>query len=83
MLFTPRLQRSECRTEREIEAAAEAVLAAVGADGTYEGVSADILPGWDLTSYEQFPVEPSPWGQGAALRALVALASAKGTNAER
>lgn len=63
-------------SRQKIEAAAAAVLAAVGADGTYEGVSADILPSWDLASYETFPVEPSPWGQGAAVRALVALAGA-------
>jgi hypothetical protein len=39
-------------------------------------VSADVLPAWDLANYERFPVEPSPWGQGAALRALVALSAA-------
>ena len=60
----------------KVEAATAAVLQAVTADGTYRGVSADVLPSWDLASYERFPVEPSPWGQGAALRALVALAVA-------
>jgi rhamnogalacturonyl hydrolase YesR len=64
----------------KVEAATGAMLAAVGADGTYEGVSADVLPSWDLASYEQFPVEPSPWGQGAALRALVALAGVQKTD---
>ncbi|MGA3351823.1 MAG: glycoside hydrolase family 88 protein [Acidimicrobiales bacterium] len=59
-----------------IQAATAAVFRAVTADGTYGGVSADVLPSWDESSYERFPVEPSPWGQGAALRALVALAAA-------
>ena len=60
----------------KVEAARAAMMQAVIADGTYSGVSADVLPTWDLASYERFPVEPSPWGQGAALRALVALAAA-------
>ena len=59
----------------KVEAATAAVLQAVAGDGTYGGVSADVLPSWDLASYERFPIEPSPWGQGAALRALVALAT--------
>ncbi|MGA2529684.1 MAG: glycoside hydrolase family 88 protein [Acidimicrobiales bacterium] len=58
---------------KRIKAAAEAVLKAVAPDGTYDGVSADVLPSWDESSYERFSVEPSPWGQGAALRALLAL----------
>ncbi len=60
----------------KVESAITAVLQAISPDGTYEGVSADVLPTWDLASYQRFPVEPSPWGQGAALRALVALAGA-------
>jgi hypothetical protein len=60
----------------KLEAARAAMMQAVTADGTYAGVSADVLPTWDLANYERFPVEPSPWGQGAALRALVALATA-------
>lgn len=46
------------------------------ADGVLQGVSADVLPDWDPVSYETFTVEPSPWGQGAALRALAALSLA-------
>ncbi|MGD0984006.1 MAG: glycoside hydrolase family 88 protein [Acidimicrobiales bacterium] len=61
----------------KVEAATAAMLRAVTADGTYSGVSADVLPTWDFASYERFPVEPSPWGQGAALRALVALATSE------
>jgi rhamnogalacturonyl hydrolase YesR len=64
-------------SRNKVEAAIAAVLEAVGADGTYDGVSADVLPVWDLASYERFPVEPSPWGQGAALRALAALVAAQ------
>ena len=62
--------------QAKVQAATAAVLRAFGPDGTYGGVSADILPSWDLATYERFPVEPSPWGQGAALRALVALVTA-------
>lgn len=53
--------------------AVEALLASVDEGGICQGVSADILPSWDLDGYEHFTVEPSPWGQGAALRALAAL----------
>jgi hypothetical protein len=31
------------------------------------GVSTVIFPDWDSVTYEHFSVEPSPWGQGAAL----------------
>jgi hypothetical protein len=61
----------------KVEHATAAMLQAVTTDGTYGGVSADVLPSWDLADYERFPVEASPWGQGAALRALVALATAE------
>lgn len=43
-------------------------------DGTYTGVSSDVLPSWDVKTYEHCPTEPSAWGQGAALRAFTALA---------
>lgn len=46
------------------------------ADGIVQGVSAGVLPSWDPESYRTFRCEPSPWGQGAALRAMVALARA-------
>ncbi|MEY2524913.1 MAG: hypothetical protein QOJ66_3478, partial [Ilumatobacteraceae bacterium] len=34
------------------------------------------LPSWDITTYENCPTEPSPWAQGAAVRAFAALARA-------
>ncbi len=51
-----------------------AVLGSLDPGGVYLGVSADVLPDWDPRSYESFRVEASPWGQGAALRALAAMA---------
>jgi unsaturated rhamnogalacturonyl hydrolase len=51
-----------------------ACLAAVDQDGTCRGVSADVLPSWEPDDYLSFGVEPSPWGQGSALRALAAAA---------
>lgn len=56
-----------------LDRAADALIAAIDEDGVATGVSADILPSWDLTGYRAFDCEPSPWGQGAALRALAAL----------
>ncbi len=53
-----------------------ALIAAIDADGTYTGVSADVLPSWDIKTYERFATEPSPWAQGSAVRALAALARA-------
>ena len=50
------------------------VLEAIDQGGVYRGVSADVLPSWDPAGYESFEVEPSPWGQGVALRSLAALA---------
>jgi len=47
---------------------------AVGDDGTYTGTTADVLPSWDIKTYEHCPTEPSPWAQGAAVRAFAALA---------
>jgi len=57
-----------------LERASAAARAALAEDGTYTGVSADVLPSWDIKTYEHCPTEPSPWGQGAALRAFAALA---------
>lgn len=59
-----------------IEAAVRAVQESIDADGVVRGVSADVFPDWNSATYESFSVEPSPWGQGAALRALAALAAA-------
>jgi len=56
--------------------AAAACGRALAADGTYTGVTADVLPGWDIRTYEHCPTEPSPWAQGAAVRAFAALAGA-------
>jgi rhamnogalacturonyl hydrolase YesR len=50
---------------------------AVAADGTYTGVTTDVLPSWDITPYENCPTEPSPWAQGTAVRAFAALARAE------
>jgi unsaturated rhamnogalacturonyl hydrolase len=52
-----------------------ACLTAVDSGGVYTGVSADVLPSFEIGDYLSFRVEPSPWGQGAALRALAAGAA--------
>jgi hypothetical protein len=49
---------------------------ALSADGTYSGASEDVLPSWDIKSYERASIGPSPWSQGAAVRAFAALARA-------
>lgn len=61
-----------------LDTATRALLAAVSDGGEYTGVSADILPSWDLAGYRHFATEVSPWGQGAALRALAAMARPAG-----
>lgn len=61
--------------QASVRAAAEALRAALDDDGVYQGVSADVFPDWAIATYEQFSMEPSPWGQGAALRALAAMAT--------
>lgn len=53
--------------------AIDACYQAVAVDGTYTGVTVDVLPSWDISTYEHPRTEPSPWSQGAAVRALVAL----------
>jgi hypothetical protein len=60
-----------------LERATEACVRAVDLDGTYTGVTTDVLPSWDIATYENCPTESSPWGQGAAVRAFAALTSAK------
>jgi rhamnogalacturonyl hydrolase YesR len=57
-----------------LELATEACRRAVADDGTFTGVTTDVLPSWDITTYENCPTEPSPWAQGAAVRAFAALA---------
>jgi hypothetical protein len=59
-----------------LERAAAACERALADDGTYTGVTTDVLPSWDITTYENCPAEPSPWAQGAAVRAFAALARA-------
>ena len=59
-----------------LERATEACVRAVDVDGTYRGATTDVLPSWDITTYENCPTEPSPWAQGAAVRAFAALARA-------
>ena len=56
--------------------ATDACVRAVAADGTFTGVTTDVLPSWDITTYEHCPTEPSPWAQGAGVRAFAALARA-------
>jgi hypothetical protein len=58
------------------EGAVGACFRALAEDGTYTGVTADILPSWDIRAYRRCPTEPSAWAQGAAVRALAALAAA-------
>jgi unsaturated rhamnogalacturonyl hydrolase len=62
-----------------LETATEACRRAVDVDGTYTGVTTDVLPSWDITTYEHCPTEPSPWAQGAATRAFAALTRAART----
>lgn len=56
-----------------LERAVASLERAVDGDGVMRGVSADILPSWDIDGYRNFDCEPSPWGQGAALRAVASL----------
>ncbi len=56
--------------------ATDACLRAVADDGTFTGVTTDVLPSWNITTYENCPTEPSPWAQGAGVRAFAALARA-------
>jgi len=62
---------------KAIDRAQQAVLASIESDGTYTGVSHDTHARWDVGAYERPSLRPSPWGQGAALRALVALSRAR------
>jgi len=62
----------------DFETSTAACHRALAADGTYTGVTADVLPSWDISTYERCPIEPSPWAQGAAVRAFAALARAGG-----
>ena len=62
---------------RVTELALGACHRALAKDGTYTGVTADVLPSWDIETYRRCPKEPSPWGQGVVLRALAALAAAR------
>jgi len=59
-----------------LERAISACRRALSDDGTYTGATADVLPSWDIRTYEHCPTEPSPWAQGAAVRAFAALARA-------
>jgi unsaturated rhamnogalacturonyl hydrolase len=62
-----------------LERATTACRRALDDDGTFTGVTTDVLPSWDITSYENCPTEPSPWAQGTAVRAFAALARADAT----
>jgi len=59
-----------------LERALGACHRALAEDGTYYGVTADVLPSWDIKTYRRCPTEPSAWGQGVVLRALSAVAVA-------
>lgn len=54
---------------------------AVSVDGTFTGVTADVLPSWDIKTYENCPTEPSAWAQGAAVRAFAAITRSAGATA--
>jgi len=54
--------------------AVSAVRAGVGPDGSYLNVSHDTHVRWEVIGYLDPPRKPSPWGQGAALRALASAA---------
>jgi unsaturated rhamnogalacturonyl hydrolase len=60
-----------------LERATAACWRALADDGTFTGVTSDVLPSWDISTYENCPTEPSPWGQGAAIRAFAALTRAE------
>jgi len=60
-----------------LERAVGACSRALADDGTYTGVTADVLPSWDVETYRRCPREPSAWGQGVAVRALSALAATR------
>lgn len=57
-----------------LDRAAAACERAVADDGTFTGVTTDVLPSWDIATYRNCPKEPSPWAQGTAVRAFAALA---------
>jgi unsaturated rhamnogalacturonyl hydrolase len=57
-----------------LERAKGACRRALSSDGTYTGVTEDVLPSWDITAYARAPTGPSPWAQGCAVRAFAALA---------
>ena len=61
-----------------LERATGACHRALAHDGTYTGVTVDVLPSWDIKTYEHCPTEPSAWAQGAAVRAFAALARQRG-----
>jgi rhamnogalacturonyl hydrolase YesR len=69
----PAARRFTSVPNASVDRAAHAVLEAIDADGTYRGVSFDTHARWEVAAYEHPPTRPSPWGQGAALRALSAL----------
>jgi hypothetical protein len=57
-----------------LERAIDACHCAVSSDGTYTGTTEDVLPSWDIKTYEHAATGPSPWAQGVAVRAFAALA---------
>ena len=57
-----------------LERAEGACHRALSGDGTFMGATEDVLPSWDIKSYVHSPTGPSPWAQGAAVRAFAALA---------
>jgi hypothetical protein len=78
----PMTKRFWSASTEPLAAAESAVLACIDDDGFVTGVSADILPAWEIEGYRSFGCEPSPWGQGAALRALAAMAAPPRLDAE-
>jgi len=61
------------RPERRAAPRRGSLLDSCEPSGVVSGVSTDILPAWEVAGYREFTCEPSPWAQGAALRALAAL----------
>ncbi|TAM71126.1 MAG: hypothetical protein EPN48_02675 [Microbacteriaceae bacterium] len=69
----PRAREHWQAPDSVLDRAMAAVERSVDESGIAHGVSADMLPEWARLPYQVFRCEPSPWGQGAALRAAAAI----------
>ncbi|WP_249019154.1 glycoside hydrolase family 88 protein [Conexibacter sp. S30A1] len=61
-----------------LQRAIDAVVGSIDRHGVFVGVSADTHAAWCIDNYRNPPLRPSPWGQGAALRALDAVVRRRG-----